>query len=163
LRDEIAGGALSNIADSSRIWAARRPNLIGAEVTRRVRTDLEQLLEVVLDLLTPRHAEAVTQLRSPHAVAPGQTAAITTRLANETTRPVDLGLRCGDLFAEPHGHIKADSLRVTPGRVHIPAGGTVDVEIGLQVPAGARPGQYQAVLEATDRAGLRAVLTFVVH
>ena len=64
--------------------------------------------------------------------------------------------------AEPDGRIHAGCNRLLPGRVRIPPGACVDLAIGLEVPDDARPGLYHALLQATERVGLRALLTFPV-
>jgi hypothetical protein len=46
--------------------------------------------------------------------------------------------------------------------VRIPPGDLAGLAIGLDVPDDARPGLYHALLQATERAGLRALLTFPV-
>jgi hypothetical protein len=69
---------------------------------------------------------------------------------------------CSDLVAEPDGRIHAGCLRLLPGRVRIPPGDLAGLAIGLDVPDDARPGLYHALLQATERNGLRALLTFPV-
>lgn len=64
--------------------------------------------------------------------------------------------------ADPDGRIEAGCLRLSPGRVRVPARGLADLAIGLDVPNDARPGLYRTLLEATEPPGLRALLTFPV-
>jgi hypothetical protein len=187
LRDEIANGALGNIATASRVWSAHHRDLFAPEATRRLAVELGGLLGTVLDLLTPpprssaasslpppaaaldlaaergqQTTEPLPILRARRSVPPGGTAEIHTGLRNDGPTPVEVGFVWSDLVAEPDGRIHADCLRLLPGRVRIPPGAFVDLAIGLDVPDDARPGLYHALLQATERVGLRALLTFPV-
>jgi hypothetical protein len=187
LRDEIEHGALANIAAASQVWSAHHRDLLTLEATRRLAGEFGGLLDTVLDLLTPPpRAAAVSSLPPPVAmpdyaadqgrqtieplpvlcarrsVPPGGAAEIHTRLQNDGPTPAEVGFVWSDLVAEPDGRIHAGCLQLRPGRVRVPPGACVDLTIGLEVPDDARPGLYHALLQATDRAGLRALLTFSV-
>jgi hypothetical protein len=179
LRDEIANGALANIAAASRVWPAHRLDLIAPEATRRMVAELGGLLDTVLDLLAPpprssadvpdhaagqgqRAIEPLPVLRARRPVPPGGAAEIETGLRNDGPAPVEVGFVCSDLVAQPDDRIHAGCLRLLPGRVRIPPGDSAGLTIGLDVPDDARPGLYHALLQATERAGLRALLTFPV-
>jgi hypothetical protein len=186
LRDEIANGALGNIATASRVWSAHQRDLLAPEATRRLAAEFGGLLDTVLDLLTPPPRTAASSLPPPSAVLdlaaergrqtieplpvlharrsvpPGGAAEIHTGLRNDGPTPVEVGFVWSDLVAEPDGRIHAGYLRLLPGRVRIPPGAFVDLAIGLDVPDDARPGLYHALLQATERVGLSALLTFPV-
>jgi hypothetical protein len=179
LRDEIANGALTNIAAASRVWPAHRLGLMTPEATRRLVAEFGGLLDTVLDLLAPppRSSAAVSDhaverggqtieplpvLRARRPVPPGGAAEIHTSLRNDGPTPVEVGFVCSDLVAEPDGRIHAGCLRLLPGRVRILPDDFAGLAIGLDVPDDARPGLYHALLQATERAGLRALLTFPV-
>jgi len=53
LRDEIANGALANIAAASQVWSAHRRDLVTPETVRHLASELGGLLDTVLDLLVP--------------------------------------------------------------------------------------------------------------
>jgi hypothetical protein len=177
LRDEMANGALANVAAASRVWPAPRLDLITPEATRRLLAELGGLLDTVLDLLAPpppaavpapaagpgrQATEPLPVLRARRSVPPGEAAEIHTGLRNDGPTPVDVGFVWSDLVAEPDGRIHAGRLRLVPGRVRIPPGDLAGLAIGLDVPNDARPGLYHALLQATEPAGLRALLTFPV-
>jgi hypothetical protein len=186
LRDEIANGALANIARASRVWSAHPRDLLGPEVAHRLAAELGGLLDTVLDLLAPPRSSAASSLpppaavvhhaaergqqrieplpvlRAPRSVAPGDAAEIRTGLRNDGPTPVEVGFVWSDLVAEPDGHIRAGHLRLTPGRIRLAPGGLVDLAIGLDVPNDARPGLYHALLQSIERVGLRALLAFPV-
>ena len=187
LRDEIEHGALANIAAASQVWSTHHRDLLTPEVTRRLAAEFGGLLDTVLDLLTPPprsvaasslpppaampdHAadhgrqtiEPLPVLRAQRSAPLGGTAAIHTRLRNDGPAPAEVGFVWSDLVAQPDGRIHAGCLRLLPGRVRVPPGACVDLAIGLEVPHDARPGLYHALLQATERAGLRALLTFPV-
>jgi hypothetical protein len=187
LRDEIANGALANIAAANRVWSAHPRDLLGPEVARRLAAELGGLLDTVLDLLAPAprssstssspppaagldHAaergrqsvEPLPVLRAQHSVPPGGAAEIHTGLRNDGPTPVAIGFVWSDLVAEPDGRIPAERLRLLPGPLRIPPGALVDLAIGLDVPNNARPGLYHALLQATERFGPRALLRFPV-
>jgi hypothetical protein len=187
LRDEIANGALANIAAASNVWPTQRRDLITPEATRRVPAGLGGLLDTVLELLAPpprssaasalpppaavpgpapdggQHIiDALPVLRAKSSAPPGSAAEIHTRLRNDGPTCVEVGFMWSDLVAEPDGRIDATRLRLLPGRVRVPAGAFVGLTIGLDVPDDARPGIYSALLQATGRLGLRALLTFPV-
>jgi hypothetical protein len=187
LRVEIANGALGNIATASRVWSAHHRDLLAPEATRRLAAEFGGLLDTVLDLLTPpprtaaasslpppsavldlaaergrQTIEPLPILRARRSVPPGTAAEIHTGLRNDGPTPVEVGFVWSDLVAEPDGRIHAGCLRLLPGRVRIPPDAFVDLAIGLDVPDDARPGLYHALLQATERVGLRALLTFPV-
>jgi hypothetical protein len=187
LRDEIEDGALANIAAASQVWSAHRRDLLIPEATRRLAAEFGGLLDTVLDLLTPPprsaaassllppvatpdHAadqgrQAIESLPVLHALRsapPGGAAEIHTRLRNDGPTAAEVGFVWSDLVAEPDGRIDAGCLRLLPGRVRVPPGACADLAIGLGVPDDARPGLYHALLQATEPAGLRALLTFPV-
>jgi hypothetical protein len=186
LRDEIANGALANIAAANRVWSAHRRDLLTPEAARRLAAELGGLLGTVLDLLVPAppasgtsppppaaapdHAvapgrqtvEPLTVLRARHAVPPGAAAEIHTSLRNDGPTPVDMGFVWSDLVAEPEGRIPSGCLRLVPGPIRIPPGALVDLAICLDVPGNARPGLYHALLQATERFGPCALLRFPV-
>lgn len=160
LRDELSLGALENIARADRIWSAQEVDLFGVGTRRRLRQDIETVLDTVLDLLAPR-SDALSVLRSPYPVAPGRAAEIQTRLANDTQQPVELSFACSDLMSPSQSRIDAERVRISPTPLHIPAGKVGDMSIRLEIPHDARPGVYKALLQATD-ASVRALLTFSV-
>jgi hypothetical protein len=187
LRDEIEQGALANIAAASQVWSAHHRDLLSPEATRRLAAGFGGLLDTVLDLLTPSPSSAAASslppsavmpdyaadqgrqtieplpvLRSRRSVPPGGAAEIHTCLRNDGPTPAEIGFVWSDLVAEPDGRIHAGCLRLLPGRVRVPPGACVDLTIGLDVPDDARPGLYHALLQATERMGLRALLTFPV-
>jgi hypothetical protein len=179
LRDEIANGALANVAAASQVWPAHRRHLLASEAARWLAAELGGLLDTVLDLLTPpprpsaavpnhgvergrQTIEPLPVLRARRPIPPGGAANIHTRLRNDGPTPVEVGFGWSDLVAEPDGRIHAGCLRLLPGRVRIPPGAFVDLAIGLEVPDDTRPGLYHALLQATERVGLRALLTFPV-
>jgi hypothetical protein len=187
LRDEIEHGALANIAAASQVWSTHHRDLFTPEATRRLAAEFGGLIDTVLDLLTPpprsasasplpppaamphyaadqgrQTIEPLPVLRAPRSVPPGGAAEIHTRLRNDGPTAAEVGFVWSDLVAEPDGRIHAGCLRLPPGRVRVPPGACVDLAIGLEVPDDARPGLYQALLQATEGAGLRALLTFPV-
>jgi hypothetical protein len=188
MRDEIENGALANIVAASQAWSAHRRGLIAPEMARRLEAEFFGLRDTVLDLLAPpprssavsslaratagldHPAEPARQaiahlpvLRALRSVPPGGTAEIHTGLRNDGPTPVEVGFVWSDLVAEPDGRIHAGCLRPPPGRVRVPPGCFVDVAIGLDVPDGAQPGLYHALLESAEPLGLHALLTFPVH
>jgi hypothetical protein len=187
LRDEIEHGALANIAAANQVWSTHHRDLLTPEATRRLAAELGGLLDTVLDLLTPpprpsaasslpppagmpdyaadqgrQTIEPLPVLRARRSAPLGGAAEIRTRLRNDGPTPAEVGFVWSDLVAEPEGRIHAGCLRLLPGRVRIPPGACVDLAIGLEVPDDARPGLYNALLQATEPAGLRALLTFPV-
>jgi hypothetical protein len=187
LRDEIEHGALANIAAASQVWSTHHRDLLIPEATRRLAAEFGGLLDTVLDLLTPpprpagaaslpppiampdyaadqgrQTIEPLPVLRALRSVPLGGAAEIHTRLRNDGPTPAEVGFVWSDLVAEPDGRIHAGCLRLLPGRVRVTPGACVDLAIGLRVPDDARPGLYHALLQATERVGLRALLTFPV-
>ena len=187
LRDEIEHGALANIAAASQVWSTHHRDLLTPEATRRLAAEFGGLLDTVLDLLTPPSRSAAASSPPPAAMLPdyavdqgrqtieplpvlrarrsaplGGAAEIHTRLRNDSPTVAEVGFVWSDLVAEPDGRIHAGCLRLLPDRVRIPPGACADLAIGLEVPEGARPGLYHALLQATERVGLRALLTFPV-
>jgi hypothetical protein len=187
LRDEIEHGALANIAAASQVWSTHHRDLLSPEATRRLAAGFGGLLDTVLDLLTPSPSSAAASslppsavmpsyatdqgrqtiellpvLRARRSVPPGGAAEIHTRLRNDGPTPAEIGFVWSDLVAEPDGRIHAGCLQLLPGRVRVPPGACVDLTIGLDVPDDARPGLYHALLQATERVGLRALLTYPV-
>jgi len=182
----MANGALANIAAASQGWTAHRRGLIAPELTRGLEAEFLGLRDAVLDLIAPPRrstaaplsrptawpdqagepaqprTEPLPVLRAVRSVPPGDAAEIHTGLRNDGPTPVQMGFVWSDLVAEPDGRIQAGCLRLLPGRVRVPAGGLVDLAIGLDVPNDARPGLYRTLLEATEPLGLRALLTFPV-
>ena len=186
LRDEIANGALANITAASQGWTAHGRGLLIPEMARGLEAEFLGLRDAVLDLIAPQRRstaaplsrpaaspdqavdraqpkiEPLPVLRAVRSVPPGDAAEIHTGLRNDGPTPVQMGFVWSDLVAEPDGRIQAGCLRLLPGRVRVPAGGLVDLAIGLDVPNDARPGLYRTLLEATEPLGLRALLTFPV-
>jgi enamine deaminase RidA (YjgF/YER057c/UK114 family) len=187
LRDEIEHGALANVATASQVWSTHHRDLLVPEATRRLAAEFGGVLDTVLDLLTPPPRSATASSLPPPAAMPdyaadqerqtieplpvlrarrsaplGGAAEIHTRLRNDGPTPAEVGFVWSDLVAEPDGRIHAGCLRLLPGRVRVPPGACVDLAIGLEVPEDARPGLYHALLQATERVGLRALLTFPV-
>lgn len=187
LRDEIERGALANIAAASQVWSTHHRDFLTPEAASRLAAGFGGLLDTVLDLLTPpprsaaasslpppaampdyaadqgrQTIEPLPVLRARRSVPPGGAAEIHTRLRNDGPTPAEVGFVWSDLVAEPHNRIHAGCLRLLPGRVRVPPGACVDLAIGLEVPDDARPGLYHALLQATERVGLRALLTFPV-
>jgi len=187
LRDEIEHGALANIAAANRVWSTHYRDLLTPEAARRLAAEFGGLLGTVLDLLTPpprsaaasslppptampdyaadqgrQTIESLPILRARRSAPLGGAAEIRTRLQNDGPTPAEVGFVWSDLVAEPDGRIHAGCLRLLPGRVRVPPGACVDLVISLEVPDDARPGLYNALLQATERVGLRALLTFPV-
>jgi hypothetical protein len=182
LDHEIAGGALANVAASTRKRSDHPFGLGLPEVTRQLAAEFGGLLETVLDLLAPLPQSAVVRpaadqdrpqgvqqivepvpvLRARRCVPPGGTAEIRTTLQNDDPASLDVGFVWSDLVGEPRGRIHASRLRLLPTRVRVPPGASADVTIGLDVPDDATPGLYHALLQAGERTGLCAFLTFPV-
>lgn len=184
LLEEIAGGALANVAAARRAWSAPRRDVLLPDLTRRFAADVGGLLETVLELMAPRpltgswappsagpnsaptggrrDGEAVPVLRARRPAGPGGAAEIRTSVENDGPSPVEVGFLWSDLVADSDGRIPAGFLRLAPGRVRVAPGTAVVLTIGLDVPRGARPGVYRGLLQATEPVGLRAVLTFPV-
>ena len=179
LRDEIANGALADVAAASQARPTHRGDLIAPEAARWLAAELGGLLDAVLDLLAPPprpsaavpdHAgergqqtiEPLPVLRARRSVPPGGAAEIHAGLRNDGPTSVEVGFVWSDLVAEPDGRIHASRLRLLPNRARVPPGAFVDLAIGFDVPNDARPGLYHALLQATERVGLRAPLTFPV-
>ena len=191
LRDEIAGGALANIASAARVWSAHRRDQIVPEVTRRLATEFTELLSPVVDLIAPapqppapqpqpsapgqpppsgtaepqpeeQLVESVPVLRARRPGAPGGTVEIRTVLQNDGPAPIEAGFCWSDLVAEPGGHIRAACLRLLPGLLQVPSGAAADLAIHLRIPEDARPGTYHTLLETTDAGRSRALLIFRV-
>jgi len=161
LRDELATGALANIDHAVRMWSAREPGVYHVEAARRVLSDIESFVEGVLDVLVAA-GNALSDLHPAGWASPGSVAQICTRLANETRQPVEAAFACTDLIAPPNKVIRAERVRVSPLRVQIPPGETVNLAIAVLVPENASPGIYQALLQSPDIAGLRALVTVPV-
>ncbi len=184
LRDEIEHGALANIAAASQAWSTHHRDLL---TPGRLAAEFGGVLDTVLDLLAPPprsaaassraalaavpdHAadqgrqtiEAMPVLRAQRSAPLGGATEIHTRLQNDGPVPAEVSFVWSDLVAEPDGRIHADCLRLLPVRVRVPPGACADLAIGLQVPGDARPGLYHALLQSTERMGLRAMLTFPV-
>jgi hypothetical protein len=185
LRAEIQGGALANIAASTRAWSAYRRDLALPDVTRRLVTEFSGILGAVLDLIAPiprpatdphgppvsrplpppraeQPVASVPVLRARRPGAPGGRAEIRTAVVNDGPTPVEIGFFCSDLVAEPRGHIAAACLRFRPARLDVPPGAVADLVIDLDVPQDARPGLYHSLLNTTDRGGSPALLMFLV-
>jgi hypothetical protein len=182
LDDEIACGALANIAASTRKQSDHPFGVHLPEVTRRLAAEFGGLLETVVDLLAPlprstlvrpaadqdpppgvpHIVEPVAVLRARRSVPPGGTAEIRTTLQNDDPASLDVGFVWSDLVGEPRGRIEASRLRLRPARVRVPPGASADFTIGLHVPVDATPGLYHALLQAGERTGLCALLMFPV-
>jgi hypothetical protein len=182
LQEEIAGGALANIATATRVWSAHRRDHVVPGLTRRLATEFSDFLNPVLDLIAPvqqpaaqwqlpptepaepppegKLVESVPVLRARRPGAPGGTVGIRTALQNEGPAPVEAGFRWSDLVAEDGGHIRAACLRLLPCRLTVPPGVSADLVIDLSVPDDATSGEYHTLLETTDRGGSRALLIF---
>jgi hypothetical protein len=186
LRDEIASGALANIASAARVWSAHRRDHMVPELARRLAADVSDLLSPVLDLIAPleqpaahsrlpptepiepppeekRLIESVPVLRARRPGAPGDTVEIRTALRNDGPTPVDVGFLWSDLVADPGGHIRASCLRALPGRLNVLPSAAAELVIDLRVPNDARPGLYHTLLETTDRGRSCALLIFCVE
>jgi hypothetical protein len=188
LRDEIEHGALANIVAARQVWSTHHRDLLTPEAMRRLAAEFGGLRDTVLDILTPppprsaaasslpppagmpdyaadqgrQTIEPLPVLRARRSAPLGGVAEIHTRLRNDGPTPAEVGFVWSDLVAEPDGRIHSSCLRLRPGRVQISPGACVDLAIGLEVPDDARPGLYHALLQATERVGLRALLTFPV-
>lgn len=186
LRDEVANGALAKIAAAGQGWTPYRRGLVTPELTRGLEAEILGLRDLVLELVAPslrstpappsrpvawpdRAAEPspptiepLPVLRAVRSVPPGGAGEIHTGLRNDGPTPVQMGFLWSDLVAEPDGRIQAGRLRLVPGLVRVPAGGLIDLTIGLDVPTDAQPGLYRTLLEATEPLGVRALLTFPV-
>ena len=187
LRDEVANGALADIAAATRLWSANQGVPTSPMLTRRWEAEMLGLRDAVLDLIAPSmrssarsslprqgtrfdgaegrsqpKTEPLPVLRAVGSVDPGGAAEIHSALRNDSPDPVQIGFGWSDLVAEADDRIPASCLWLLPRRVHVPAGGLVDLKIGLDVPHDARPGLYCTLLEAAAPLGLRALLTFPV-
>ena len=151
LQDEIAHGALANVAQANQAPLAR-------QMGRRVANELERFLDTLLDLLAP----AVPELRSAHSVAPGQAAEILTRLWNDGPRPRQIDFRCSDLVTASGNRVPAGCVRLRPVPIYIPPGTAAELSIHLEVPADTRPGVYRGLLQARGMQDLRAQVTLAV-
>jgi hypothetical protein len=105
LRDEIANGALGNIATASRVWSAHHRDLLAPEATRRLAAEFGGLLDTVLDLLTRPQRTAASSLPPPGAV-------------------LDLAAERGRQTIEP--------LPVLHARRSVPPGGAAEIHTGLR-------------------------------
>jgi len=175
LRDEIANGALANIAVARQRWPAVHRDLITRAATPGV-AGIGGLIGDVLDLVVPSapipraHSASSTQQPAPSVPvltarrpAPrGGTAEIRTGVQNDGANGVRVGFLWGDLVAAPDSRIAASHLRFSPDQVRIGPGDSVNLTAVLDVPADARPGHYRVLVEAADNVGLFATLVFPV-
>lgn len=186
LRDEMANGALANIAGGSQGWSAHRRRLMTPSLTSGLESELLGLRDALLDLVAPPQRPPAAPLSRPSAgpgqvversqqetvplpvlravrgVPPGGVAAIHTGLRNDGSAPVLMDFVWSDLVADRGGRIHAGRMRLSPARVRVPAGSLADLAIGLDVPNDAPPGLYRTFLEATEPLGVRALLAFPV-
>jgi hypothetical protein len=179
LRKEIQAGALANIVSATRAWSGHRRDLALPEVSHRLATEFGGLLGTVLDLVAPIPRPAVDRpppppspaeqsdgsvpvLRAMRAGAPGGRVEIRTGVMNDGPTPVQIGLSCSDLVAEPQSRIAAACIRFQPARLDVPPGAVADLVIDLYVPEDAAPGLYHSLLRTTDRGGSAALLMFRV-
>jgi hypothetical protein len=160
LREEIAAGALGNIAQSNRIWLASRRDRFGSHLVRHVRTDIEQLVQALLDVLPPN--PDITVLRPLSPIRRGQTGGIRAWLANSTSDPSDLQFICSDLAGDSGGYMRANCVRISPQPLHLPAGQVVQLDLTVCIPGDVSPGVYRATLQAADCPTLRAVVSVPV-
>jgi hypothetical protein len=178
LRDEIASGALANIAAAGQRWPTVYRDLVTAATAPRA-ADIGGLMGDLLELLVParpagpigrddrssdrhRAVEPGTVLSAARAVAPGGSTAITTALQNDGPDVAEVAFVWGDLTAAPDRRIAASHLRLSPDRARIPPGASFDLAIVLDVPPEAAPGLYRVAIRTTAHLGPSALLTFPV-
>src|SRR5437762_87629 len=148
LQQELADGALSNIATSSTMWSSSRRDLISA--VSRARTDVEDLAAAVLGILTTRAAPRQDLLQLTEPGSPGVPSELRARLRNDSHRLVDLSFACSDLVADTGQRISSACIELVPARLHLLPGDEDDVSIRLHVPENALPGLYRGLLRATN-------------
>jgi hypothetical protein len=104
--------------------------------------------------------ESMRILKATRPARAGETVEILTRLQNDDEAESDeLFLSWTDLVADAGRHIPAVRVSVTPARLRLPANGTVDVVVSVDVPSGALPGVYRGLIHAALVDDLWAVLT----
>jgi hypothetical protein len=168
LRQEVADGALANIASSDRM-RAQTPELMSAAT--RARADLEDLAAAVLDLLAPRSKarrtsaswpEALHVLQPPVPGVPGRLTEIRARLRNDRPGPTDLSLACTALLTGSGESVPSDCIALRPERLRLGPGEEGDVSIRLAVPATAQRGLHRGLLQSSNCNGLCAVVRLPV-
>lgn len=160
LQQEVADGALSNIATSSTMWSSSRRDLISA--VSRAHTELEDLAATVLDILTTRPAPRQHLLQSTLPGIPGVPNELRARLRNDSQRVVDLCFACSDLVADSGQRIPSAFVELSPTRLRLLPGDEDDVTIRLHVPENAVSGVYRGLLSSTEFNGPRALVQFPV-
>ena len=130
LRDEIANGALANIAAASQGWTAHRRGLITPEMTRGLEAEFVGLRDAVLDLIAPpatvdgrttsrpaaRTDQAVERAQPKieplpsccarcAACLPAAQQKFTLACGTTALLPFEMGFVWSDLVAEPDGRI----------------------------------------------------------
>lgn len=179
LQGELAGDALANITRSNRVWEDREHQLLGSHLGRRVRDEIQALLELFTEPLAApaRRAipsrngvraesrpapEPVAVLRPARPVEPGARAQIRTALRNGRTQPVALGFWCSELVAEPHARIAPARIHVEPRWISILPSGLGHIAVEIEVPDDARPGVYRGLFHVVGIPDLWAILTLDV-
>jgi hypothetical protein len=145
LRQEIEAGALASVVEAERVWSASRPQRVDAEMLGHLRGEVEDVLDALLDLLQPSQPPQLV-LRPAAPIARGETARMTARLANDTRRPVNVRLSCGDLLCGAGSQIDSRYVQFNPEPLHLAPAQTGAIELSLHVPADAAAGQYRAVI-----------------
>ena len=168
LRQELADGALANIARTSTIWASPPRDLMSA--VSRARNEFEDLAATVLDVLAsgpaprphvaaaPQYADATHVLQSLEPGVAGAPTELRARLRNDSRHPVDMSFACTDLVAASGQRISSAYVVLSPSQLHLQPGDEVDVRIRIHVPENAAAGVYRGLLQATNSNGPRALV-----
>jgi hypothetical protein len=185
LQEELAAGTLSTSVDGSSRNDAIANELAVRQDQQRAVDEILDRLDRILDALQPGQSggnELVEdwssksssndtdpgdrEIRVPvfsasRAVAPGDTAAITLRLACDDTRSGEVRLTCTD-FVSGRGRIPASRITITPDSLRIPPTATAGIIVRVNVPATVFPGDYHALLHAASLNDTSAVIRVTV-
>ena len=96
---------------------------------------------------------------------PIRSAALEVALQNDDPRSVELGLVCSDLAdvaADHRQRIPASCLRLAPARLRIAPQGVGRVVVSLDIPIGAQPGTYRALLHSPELTDLCAFVMVTI-
>ncbi len=120
------------------------------EAPRRVepRFDDTDILQLAKDVLASTDgADRRFRIRDP--IRPGGQGAMVLNLAaEEGASPLAISLAATDL-AGGGARIASDSIRISPSRLTIPAGGSADVTVTVLTPPNAPPGVYDGAISLT--------------
>src|SRR5579859_1693099 len=108
----------------------------------------------------PAEGDSLRVLEASRLVGPGETVKIQARLQNDDDAESDeLFLTWTDLVAGASRRIPAARVLVTPASLRLPANGTIEVTVRIDVPSGTLPGTYRGLLHASQIDDLWLVLT----